>query len=135
MPSLSAARQTRAIVTLEEHSILGGLGSAVAEVLAEADGVRVPFRRIGLPPRFLHTSAAKNTCWRSTGSTPFPCYGQLTGIPGDDLGRPELIASPGTRRHDMASLPDRTRLLPELGVGSARLSPRPSPIRELPSAL
>jgi len=49
---LSAARQTRAIVTLEEHSILGGLGGAVAEVLAEADEVHVPFRRIGLPPVF-----------------------------------------------------------------------------------
>ena len=49
---LSAACQTRAIATLEEHSVVGGLGSAVAEVLAEADEVRVPFRRIGLPPSF-----------------------------------------------------------------------------------
>jgi len=29
--------------------VTGGLGSAVAEVLAEADDIRVPFRRIGLP--------------------------------------------------------------------------------------
>jgi transketolase len=49
---LAAARETEAIFTIEEHSILGGLGSAVAEVLAETDGVRVPFRRIGLPSAF-----------------------------------------------------------------------------------
>jgi len=49
---LSAAHETRAIASLEEHSIIGGLGSAVAEVLAEADGPRVPFRRFGLPPSF-----------------------------------------------------------------------------------
>ncbi|MFZ0736742.1 MAG: transketolase C-terminal domain-containing protein [Candidatus Acidiferrales bacterium] len=49
---LAAARETRAILTLEEHSILGGLGSAVAEVLAEADIPRVPFRRIGVPAAF-----------------------------------------------------------------------------------
>jgi transketolase len=49
---LAAARQTEAIFTVEEHSILGGLGSAVAEVLAEADAVKVPFKRLGLPPAF-----------------------------------------------------------------------------------
>jgi transketolase len=49
---LSAATETRLIVTIEEHSIIGGLGSAVAEVLAEADGPKVPFKRIGLPSAF-----------------------------------------------------------------------------------
>lgn len=33
---LEAARETRAIVTAEEHNIIGGLGSAVAEVLVES---------------------------------------------------------------------------------------------------
>ncbi len=51
---LAAARETRAIVTLEEHSIIGGLGSAVAEVLAEAGGVQARFKRLGLPPYFSH---------------------------------------------------------------------------------
>lgn len=36
------------ICTLEEHSIIGGLGGAVAEVLAEADSV-ARFRRFGIP--------------------------------------------------------------------------------------
>lgn len=49
---LAAAQETRAILTLEEHSIVGGLGSAVAEVLAEADIPRIPFKRIGVPPAF-----------------------------------------------------------------------------------
>jgi transketolase len=49
---LAAARETQAIFTLEEHSILGGLGSAVAEVLAEAEVPRIHFKRIGIPPAF-----------------------------------------------------------------------------------
>jgi len=49
---LAAARETGAIATLEEHSVVGGLGSAVAEVLAESQEARVPFRRIGLPSAF-----------------------------------------------------------------------------------
>jgi transketolase len=49
---LDAARETRAIVTLEEHSVIGGLGSAVAELLAETDEVKVAFKRIGIPPFF-----------------------------------------------------------------------------------
>ncbi|HEX7529557.1 MAG TPA: transketolase C-terminal domain-containing protein [Pyrinomonadaceae bacterium] len=48
----SAVRETGALFTLEEHSIIGGLGSAVAEVLAEADWPRIPFKRLGLPSTF-----------------------------------------------------------------------------------
>ena len=49
---LAAARETGAIFTIEEHSVLGGLGSAVAEVLAESEGIKVPFKRIGVPSGF-----------------------------------------------------------------------------------
>ncbi|MGH7339384.1 MAG: transketolase C-terminal domain-containing protein, partial [Candidatus Rokuibacteriota bacterium] len=49
---VAAAQETRAVVTLEEHSLIGGLGSAVAEVLAELDQPRVLFRRFGLPSAF-----------------------------------------------------------------------------------
>ncbi|HET7459891.1 MAG TPA: transketolase C-terminal domain-containing protein [Longimicrobium sp.] len=45
---LAAARETGAIFTVEEHSIIGGLGSAVAEVLMEADQRPQFFGRIGL---------------------------------------------------------------------------------------
>lgn len=50
---LKAAAETRAIVTVEEHNVLGGLGGAVAEVLAEG-GNGVPLRRIGLPDTYVH---------------------------------------------------------------------------------
>ncbi len=48
---LEAARDTGAILTAEEHTIIGGLGSAVAEVLSEAR-VNVPFARIGVQDQF-----------------------------------------------------------------------------------
>ncbi|GFN22738.1 transketolase family protein [Thermanaeromonas sp. C210] len=47
---VEAARETGALVTAEEHSIIGGLGSAVAEVLAEE--YPVPLRRVGLRDTF-----------------------------------------------------------------------------------
>ena len=47
---LCAARETGAIVTAEEHSILGGLGSAVAEVVCEA--VPCPVLRVGVEDKF-----------------------------------------------------------------------------------
>ncbi|MDA8235336.1 MAG: transketolase family protein [Clostridia bacterium] len=43
---IKAARETGAIVTAEEHSIIGGLGSAVAEVLVEEQPV--PMERVGI---------------------------------------------------------------------------------------
>ncbi len=48
---LSAARETGAILSVEENTIVGGLGSAVAEVLAEAR-LAVPFLRIGMRDAF-----------------------------------------------------------------------------------
>lgn len=55
---IKAARETGAIVTAEEHNIIGGLGSAVAEVLAENApapmlrvGTRDVFGRSGVPAR------------------------------------------------------------------------------------
>jgi transketolase len=49
---MAAARETGAIVTLEEHGLIGGLGGAVAEVLAESAEVKVPFKRCGVAPVF-----------------------------------------------------------------------------------
>ncbi len=47
-----AATETRFVITLEEHSIEGGLGGAVAEVLAELEPGHAPLKRIGLRPEF-----------------------------------------------------------------------------------
>jgi transketolase len=46
--AIAAAAETAAVMTVEEHNVTGGLGSAVAEVLLEA-GASVPFRRHGVP--------------------------------------------------------------------------------------
>lgn len=47
---IKAAQQTKAIVTVEDHNIFNGLGSRVAEVVAEE--APVPFKRIGIKDSF-----------------------------------------------------------------------------------
>lgn len=49
--AIELARHCGAVVTAENHSVIGGLGSAVAETLMEA-GIAVPFRRIGVMDTF-----------------------------------------------------------------------------------
>lgn len=51
----SAASETGAVLTLEEHSVVGGFGSAVAETILESGISLRVFRRIGLPDRFPDT--------------------------------------------------------------------------------
>lgn len=48
---LEEAKGKKLIVTIENHSIYGGLGSAVAEVIAD-ENVNVPLKRIGVDERF-----------------------------------------------------------------------------------
>lgn len=52
-----AARETGTIITVEEHNIIGGLGSAVAEVLLEMD-IPVAFKRLGIT-RYLLLQSGK----------------------------------------------------------------------------
>lgn len=47
---IEQANKTKKIITVEEHSIIGGLGSAVCETLSEVEGVIV--RRIGIKDVF-----------------------------------------------------------------------------------
>jgi len=50
---LDFTASVKAIVTVEEHTIIGGLGSAVAEILAEAPFDQPKrFKRIGIPDSF-----------------------------------------------------------------------------------
>jgi transketolase len=49
---LASCERTGAVVTIEEHSIIGGLGSAVSEVLAERASRRIPLRRLGVADTF-----------------------------------------------------------------------------------
>lgn len=48
---IRCAKETGAILTVEDQSINGGLGGAVAEVLAE-EGLVCKFKRVGLPDQF-----------------------------------------------------------------------------------
>jgi transketolase len=50
---VQAAEETKAMVTVEEHSIIGGLGSAVAEVTTETHPV--PIQRVGIADTFAET--------------------------------------------------------------------------------
>lgn len=47
---LALAKECKAIVTVEEHQVAGGMGSAVAEVLAQ--GFAVPIEFVGVQDRF-----------------------------------------------------------------------------------
>ncbi|MBE6955061.1 MAG: transketolase family protein [Ruminococcaceae bacterium] len=55
---LQAAKECRAIVTCEEHSIIGGLGEAVAALLCEK-GAAVPMARVGVRDVFGTSGTAK----------------------------------------------------------------------------
>jgi transketolase len=54
---IAAAKETRAIVTIEEASVYGGLGGAVAEIVADEHPVRV--KRLGVPGVFAPTGSAE----------------------------------------------------------------------------
>ena len=53
---IAAAKETGKVVTVEEHSVIGGLGGAVCECLAEA--APVPVKRIGIYDVFGESGAA-----------------------------------------------------------------------------
>lgn len=49
---LKAAAETEAVFVIEEHSIIGGLGSAVAEAIMESPYSDIVFKRIGVNDEF-----------------------------------------------------------------------------------
>ena len=65
---LRAARETKAILTLEEHNIIGGLGSAVAEVLAE-EAAGVAFKRLGIRDTFSYGVGSQEFHFKQRGLT------------------------------------------------------------------
>ncbi|MBT4908545.1 MAG: transketolase [Microbacteriaceae bacterium] len=54
----SMSRVSKGVITMENHSIVGGLGSAVAEVMAE-NGVGAKLSRIGIPDTYAHGASQK----------------------------------------------------------------------------
>jgi transketolase len=63
------AERCRAIFTVEEHSVLGGLGGAVCEVVADVP-TRCTVHRIGIPDRFMHVSGSQAFYREQCGLTP-----------------------------------------------------------------
>lgn len=53
-----AAHETRAIVTVEEHSVHGGLGEACAAILMQ-QGARAPFKIVGFPDEHMVSGSQK----------------------------------------------------------------------------
>ena len=50
---IELATSTRMVITIEEHSVIGGLGSAVAEIMAETNwSSQKYFKRLGIPDVF-----------------------------------------------------------------------------------
>jgi transketolase len=65
---LAAATATTTVITAENHSTTGGLGSAVAEVLAEAALPR-PLHRLGLQDTFAEGAQTAQYLFRKYGLT------------------------------------------------------------------
>jgi len=55
---LASAAKTGRVLTVEEHSIIGGLGSAVCEAIAEGADRHIPVRRLGIRDTFGESGTA-----------------------------------------------------------------------------
>ena len=75
---LRAADETALIITIEEHTVVGGLGGAVAEVLAEA-GAGTPLKRLGLQDIFAIMSGSRQDFRKDFGITAEAIVNQIPG--------------------------------------------------------
>jgi len=65
---IESAKETGAVVTVEEHSVIGGLGGAVSEILSE--NYPTPLRRVGVMDRFGTSSRNYQRLLERYGLTP-----------------------------------------------------------------
>lgn len=72
-----AAAQTGAVVTVEEHSVCGGLGAAVAEVVCQHSPVRM--RILGLPDETLYSGTSQEV-FEHYGLTPAGIAGHVEAL-------------------------------------------------------
>jgi transketolase len=65
------ARRTSLVVTMEEHTMIGGLGSAVTDALVNALGGRVPpIRRFGISDAWVHNYGSQDDLLKMFGLQP-----------------------------------------------------------------
>jgi transketolase len=92
---LQAGSECRAVVTVEEHSVHGGLGEACASLLMQA-GVIVPFRIVGLPDEDTATGSQADIFRHygitMEGLTQTACE-LLKGAPADSMTRATLTTA------------------------------------------
>jgi len=81
------AAQHRVVVTVEDNSRAGGVGSAVSQALRDAD-VDVPLRDFGIPPVFLDHASRKEVM-AEIGLTAPDIARQVTGLVAKLDGRYE----------------------------------------------
>jgi transketolase len=81
------APRVRGLVTLEEHSRIGGLGSAVAEWLADT-GLAVPLLRLGLPDAFPDQYGSQDSLLAHYGLDPARIAAAVTGFARGRAARP-----------------------------------------------
>ena len=93
---VSIARLSRVVVTAENHTVIGGLGSAVAEAIGEA-AVGVPLRRVGIADVFAESGSREYLFSRyglDTQSIVRAAWGAL-GIERPEPIAPILQTTPG----------------------------------------
>ncbi len=103
----------RLVVTLEEHSVLGGLGGAVAEWLSEQTHLPARLLRIGTPDRFFH----------ETGDQRYAR--QRLGLDAESVTQRILLALPENRGDRQESWQKSNRSEASDGCGTSASSGRP----------
>ncbi len=88
---LSAASETSCVLTVEEHSRLGGLGGAVAEVLAEDAQCPFIFRRRALPSEFTKHVGSQEYLREIYGLTPESIAEEAADLVSSKDGHPRRV--------------------------------------------
>lgn len=84
-----AASSASLVVSVEEHSRIGGLGSAVTDVLAEA-GIGTPQLRLAFPDQFINTYGSQDSVLQAVGLQPAPIAQKVRGVLE---GAPQVLCS------------------------------------------
>jgi transketolase len=88
----SACRDTGGIIAVEEHSVIGGLGGAIAEACLEGGVVPRAFVRIALRAGFSSRVGSQEFLRDSYGINATAIFKAASGIVGRDASVPHLIA-------------------------------------------
>lgn len=77
---LSLAQQVKLLVTVEEHTLMGGFGSAVVETLIDHLDVLPKIKRLGLPDQFSSQHGSQDKILDAYGLTPVSIKEMITTI-------------------------------------------------------